>query len=694
MPVVHETVPQFFNGVSQQAPNLRRESQVEEQINCISSITDGVLPRPPSFHVAEISATTLGNVHIHTINRDTQTRFTVLIKNGSIEVYDLDGVQQTVTYPAGTGYLTSTDPKLDFEAYTVKDFTFILNKTITTSTNVTAAGTLDGTVQRFVDLKDIAASEVVGTIYKIEGSESAAGDVTYYEKTIENADDDGDVWTETVDPTETELSFDASTMPHQLVQTGATTFELQVIPWIAKACGDAVTNPKPSFTGRPINDIFLYRNRFGFLSGDNVILSESGGDNFFNFFRTTVTQLLDSDPIDVSANNTRVSDLQYAVPFTDSLLLFAEQTQFEMGTSDILTPSTVEIVPTTEFVASLKARPELAGRNVYFAMERTNFTGIREYFVSEDQTGNDAADVTKHVPRYIPQDVFKLLPSSNDDTLFLLTEEEPTAIYVYQWYWAQTGQGLNKLQSAWHKWDFGTNTNVLNVDLIDNTVYMVIEREGKTYLEAIELTSRNLDTDLLYQVRLDRRGSYSGTYNSGTDLTTWTLPFDTTEDVVVVRDGGFTENAGLEILNVDQPTSTTVTAIGDHTESDVFIGINYTKSMTLSPIYVRSRTSSGGSIARLGGRLQLKKIKLSYSDSSFFTVEVTPKARDTYSRNFTAPIGSNESVIGSSIPRDGIFSVPVGSRADETQIKITSSSYLPFAITSAEWEGIFNSNAR
>lgn len=694
MPVIHETIPQFFNGVSQQAPNLRRESQVETQLNCMSSITEGVLPRPPSEHLAQISATTVGNAFVHTINRDTDTRFVVLIKNGSIEVYDLDGVAQTVTYPAGTGYLTAADAKNNFEAYTVKDYTFILNKTVTTAQTTKTAGSLERTVQTFTNLKDTSASDAAGLFYKVEGDEDNAFDSYYLEKTINEAVDEGDTYTEVADPRLTSIAFDDSTMPHQLVRTGATTFELQVIPWVDRAAGDDFSNPFPSFLGSTINDIFLYRNRFGFLSGDNVILSESSGDNFFNFFRTTVTQLLDSDPIDVSANNTRVSDLQFAVPFTDSLLLFAEQTQFELGSDDLLTPKTVEIKPTTEFVASPKARPKLAGRNVYFPMERTNYTGIREYFVDIDNRGNDAADVTKHVPRYIPKDVFKILPSSNDDVLFLLTEQETNIVYVYQWYWAQSNGGLNKLQSAWHRWDFGTGTNILNMDVIDNTLYMVIERDGKTFLEGINLTTRNIDTDLLFQIRLDRRKSYTGSYNAGTDLTTWTLPYATSDTVVVVRDGGFSEDAGLEVLNVSQPTTTTVTAVGDLTESDVVIGFKYIKNMELSPIYVRSKSQSGGSIARLGGRLQLRKLKISYSDSAFFTVEVTPEARETYSRNFTAPIGSNESVIGSSIPRDGIFSVTIGSKADTTKINITSDSYLPFAITSAEWEGIFNSNAR
>jgi hypothetical protein len=694
MPLIRDTIPQFFNGVSQQAPNLRRESQVEAQLNCLSSIAEGIIPRSQTEHLALIEAASLGNVFVHTINRDTEERFIVVIGDEEIRVFDLEGAEMTVTYPAGTTYLESDDPKQDFRAYTVKDYTFIVNTNVITANTTRTPDTLDGTVQTFARLNDVASAAAVGTIYKIEGDDGTGFDSYYVEKTVESGTSGGDVWTETFDPTLAVLGLDEDTMPHQLVRTGPTTFEFQSITWADITCGDAVTNPLPSFVGKTISDLFVYRNRFGFLSGDNTILSESGAANFFNFFRTTVTQLLDSDPIDVSANNTRVADLQYAVPFTDSMLLFSEQTQYEFGSDDLLTPSTVEIKPTTEFVASMKCRPVLAGRNIYFPVERTEFTGIREYFVDLDNRGNDAADITKHVPRYVPANVFKIIPSSNEDMLFILSSDEPDSIYIYQWFWAQTSGGLDKLQSSWHKWTLTDDAIILNADLIDNTLILIVEREGSTFIESVDLTPRNNDEGLMFPVRLDRRVEVQGVYDGVTGFTTWTVPYETDQPLALVRNGAWAINAGIQILNMSQPTSTTITAFGDHTDDKCFIGVEFPKSITLSPIYVREAGSSGGSISRLGGRLQLRNIKFFYNDTSLFNVSVTPLARDTVTRQFTPVIGSSELVIGQIVPQEGVFSVPVISKADTTTITIHSNSYLPFAITSAEWEGYFHSNAR
>src|SRR5690606_3034329 len=210
----------------------------------------------------------------------------------------------------------------------------------------------------------------------------------------------------------------------------------------------------PTFAEKKIQDIFFYRNRLGFLSDESVIFSEAG--KFFNFYPTTVTQLLDSDPIDVSASHTKVSILNYAVPFNKDLLLFSSQTQFAVEAGDLLTPKTVSIKPTTEFECSTKAAPVGVGRNVYFAVPKGMYEGVREYYIAANSDTEDAADVTGHVPKYIPKGVYKIASALNEDTLVLLTSAERNACYVYNYYWNNN----EKLQSSWSKWVFASGDSI------------------------------------------------------------------------------------------------------------------------------------------------------------------------------------------------------------------------------------------
>ena len=129
MPLITRSIPNLIGGVSQQPEILRLENQATAQENGFSGVVEGLKKRPPTNHVAKISSSSLNNAFIHTINRDINERYIVVITNGSIAVYTIDGVAKTVVSQTNaTNYLNSTNPREDFKALTVNDFTYILNK--------------------------------------------------------------------------------------------------------------------------------------------------------------------------------------------------------------------------------------------------------------------------------------------------------------------------------------------------------------------------------------------------------------------------------------------------------------------------------------------------------------------------------------------------------------------------------------
>ena len=92
MPLITRSIPNLIGGVSQQPEILRLENQATAQENGFSGVVEGLKKRPPTNHVAKISSSSLNNAFIHTINRDTNERYIVVITNGSIAVYTIDGV--------------------------------------------------------------------------------------------------------------------------------------------------------------------------------------------------------------------------------------------------------------------------------------------------------------------------------------------------------------------------------------------------------------------------------------------------------------------------------------------------------------------------------------------------------------------------------------------------------------------------
>src|SRR4029077_10578831 len=193
---------------------------------------------------------------------------------------------------------------------------------------------------RFTDLPMDAQN---GFTVGITGDQGLQGDIYYLQFEAPAGSSKG-IWKECPAPG-IQKHIDESSMPHTLVRNADGSFTFKVASWGDREDGDEATNPWPSFVGKQINDVFFVRNRLGFIAGENAVLSRSG--SFFQFFRKTVTTLLDDDPVDTASTSQRVANMAWAVPFNKDVVLFADQGQYELGAQGLLTAKTTAIVPTS-----------------------------------------------------------------------------------------------------------------------------------------------------------------------------------------------------------------------------------------------------------------------------------------------------------------------------------------------------------
>ena len=194
------------------------------------------------------------------------------------------------------------------------------------------------------------------------------------------------------------------------------------------------SNPDPTFVGKSIKDIFLFKNRLGLLADENIILSETS--EFFNFFRKTVLSVLDTSPIDVASTHSTVSLLTSAIPFAKQLVLFSDNTQFVLGSSQAsFTPSTVTMTKTTSYDSISDSRPIALGDSVYFAFSRGDYVGLRQYRITTDTDSIfKAEDVSVQVPQYIRGSVRNLTGSSHEDVLFLSSTVDKNSLFCYKFF--------------------------------------------------------------------------------------------------------------------------------------------------------------------------------------------------------------------------------------------------------------------
>ena len=455
-------------------------------------------------------------------------------------------------------------------------------------------------------------------------------------------------------------SFLHTKMPHQLKQNADLSFTFGQAPWENRKCGDDNTNPFPSFTDNTITDVFFHRNRLGFLSGENVIFSGAG--DYYNFFRTTVRTLLDSDPIDVAVSQNEVSTLQAAVPIQDNLLLFSSLNQFTLSASQLLTPAEVTIEQSTKYECDLTTSPIAAGNSVFFATQSGGYAGVREFFTRETTEVKDATSVTSHVPKYIKEKIVQFAASANEDMLVARVDDENDSterkkLYVYKWYNSST----ERLQSAWSVWTF--REEIKHIFFSNNLLY--INYKDGTY-EVLDVKYDKTKVLLDSQVTIDY---------------VWQIPDDyPTANLELVNSDGLS----LGSFNPNNPTAEQSAALGSPS-SNAVVGIPYTFKYQMSEQVFKPTQGDSTQLARF----QLRKMSFNYSDTGHFDVTVDSVGRSPITSHFTGRVLDNQHNLldQSAVIDDGAFQVGVQAQATETAITITNDSHLPSTFQSAEWEG-------
>ena len=581
-------------------------------------------------------------------------------------------------------------------------------------------------VQRFTDLPTVSPH---GYVVEVKGDQDTNFDNYYVKFVGNNTTTDGVVeegqWEETVEAG-IKFKFDYATMPHVLVRQADGNFRFAKVDgdtytisgttytlpkWGERTVGDLVSAPDPSFIGNKINNVFFFRNRLGFLAGDNVVLSRVS--EFFNFFPETVISVLDSEPIDVAASHTKVAILKSAVTMGERLILFSEQTQFVLTSSaDNLTPKTANVIVATEFESSAAAQPVGSGSSIYFLTQKGSFAGIREYIIQGESQIRDAANVTIHVPRLIPTNVFKMAVSTNQDILVVLGSDNPNKLYVYRWLYGEGGQ---KALSAWFTYSINTNRSILNVDFIGTDLFAVIEEANKVTLEKIPFETEFRETNASFEYHLDHKVTEATTgvsvsYSSGTGLTTFTVPYRLRANMNIVgrylgtgETSTFVDAQGntktlvsgqvISTSNLTNGSTSTITATGDYRNSKFIIGEPFEMHYRFSK--QRLTEQGAGSPEYVGGRLQIHHFYIKYEDAGFFKVEVTPENRDTSIHKFTGRLlGSASAAIGQINLDTGTFKVPIMSKSDRVDIDIKNDTFLPTRLASAEYEGVFHIRSR
>ena len=296
-------------------------------------------------------------------------------------------------------------------------------------------------------------------IVKVINTESAND--TYFAKFVADDGTSGrGYWSETLDPSKS-TGLDQATMPHELLNPSANTFTFQKIAWTSRVVGDDVTNSHPSFVGKKIQQSFFYNNRLGFLSEDNVSMSQSA--EYYNFYHTSAQLITDADPVDINASAIKPASLHGVLPTTQGLVLFSKNQQFLMSSPDnILTPTTTSIRTISNYEMDADVDPVDMGTNINFLSKTASYTRIFGMVTKGQDENPQVLDIGRVVNEWIPAtiDTFTANPQNQ---FIALSSQSDRKVYFYRTY----SDGEKLLVQAWFNWELPGTVQTVAVDSDD-----------------------------------------------------------------------------------------------------------------------------------------------------------------------------------------------------------------------------------
>ena len=183
MSVISRAIPTLLRGISQSSDSLKQPDHADIQDNADSNPVLGLTKRSGFQYVTALSSSTLGNVHIQTINRDASEQYVAIFSNGNVKVYELDGTEKTVNKPDGTTYLNTSTPRSVLKTVTIADYTFVVNTSITSAMDTTLSS---GTGTKAIIFINQATADTTYsvTIDGVTVTDDTSGDSTLSTDTI------------------------------------------------------------------------------------------------------------------------------------------------------------------------------------------------------------------------------------------------------------------------------------------------------------------------------------------------------------------------------------------------------------------------------------------------------------------------------------------------------------------------------
>jgi hypothetical protein len=430
-------------------------------------------------------------------------------------------------------------------------------------------------------------------------------------------------------------------------------------------------------------------------------------------------------------------------------MLFSPKTQFVLRGGDLLTPKTVTISPVTEYDVSETIRPLALSNYIYFNFKRNNFEGLLEYTVDNNTETYRAVEITEQINKYIPTNIVRMEGSSAENMVVVQSDSDYKKLYVYKYFWQgnekiQSAWMTFSFAKDIRSFYFIESTLYVIATDSSGTYLESIPMENglidteRDYVLLLDQRIQSNNTEYVRNINYTKLGSSSPQGFDGGQFTDVTymrfqnsylfkegmavyskngnrreVTRHSTNKIEILIDGRLAHYVNYEgaLYKCIQGHTSSSTILPDTdtqrwaatsevdtapewsgnnheylSEFDFFIGYEYDMLYRFSKQNLKQPTERGGRSASDYTFQTIRNGSIEYSETGHFTVEVTPKFRDTYTYTYNPTLLASVSTLSKFTPETGFFKFAVQAQPNDATIEVKSSSALPCKLLAAEFE--------
>lgn len=450
--------------------------------------------------------------------------------------------------------------------------------------------------------------------------------------------------------------------------------------YAASTVGDGVSSPLPEFFGKVITMLAMFQDRLVVGSGGTVNCSVSG--DYLNFFRATVLQIKDTDPIEMYSYGSEGDTLRFTTMFDKSLIIFGDLQQYAISGQTVLTPQQPLIVTISAHENSTSTAPVSSGNFVFYTKYAEGRSSLHQLQIGQLIQTPVSYEVSQQLDTYIKGPPAQLYALTAPNIIFYRTDTSSDTFYIYQ-YLDDQGGG-NRLYDSWSRWKFASVLGtVCGVSSFQGEVlvYSLRAAGGRCYIVADKINLTNDTSDKPY---MDSLKPYTG-------LNGWHAQADAAQFSAAVD-----STSTYFLLGTNLGDVATLIAQLPGVQPAVWVGAVEAGFVQPTNPYYKTFTPGVGYKTVLAGRLTLGNVQPTVLNSGALIGAVqTVNGNDTNLQFQGRLLGRSTNIIAQQPLITGTLApMAVGREVRECSYTFTSDTWLPMNITAIEWVGQYFNRTR